>query len=382
MNLNNKILMYTFIIFINTVFASDGIQNQSIDPNNDQSKPVFSEELADKWLNKIDWKVAKTATEILEKRMFFNDVVEAVTGKSTIHEDNKANLFKLIYPNKLETVETDQPINKYEIVMGILEKEYKGPIPEQISDMVSYFTYYNECIENKISIQNRLLLYGEPGTGKTYLVQALSNALQIPYFSIPAASFSDKYIGESSRRIRETFSAANDFNRPVIFFIDEIDAIASQRKGSTHDESRATLTTLLVELQDLQKVPHVFVIVATNDKEALDNALLNRFSGAICEIKPLCKNDKIKLLAKLCKDHNVPNYTGYPEALAQVLQADYFCNRDLVSIVTTARLKHFVDCEKDKTKSQEPIHKFFKEAIDATGKHANYWWRGTFGSGI
>lgn len=379
--------MYTFIFFINIVFAnlpSDDAQNSAIDPSNDQLQPVFNEELADKFFNKIDWQIVKTAAEMSQKRKLFKNIVQSVNGKSTIRED-EANLFKPIYPNKLETIETAQPINnKYERVLEILQSEYKGPISEQISDMLTYFVYYNNFVKNRTLIQNRLLLYGQPGTGKTYLVQELSNALQIPYCSITASSFLDKYIGESSRKIEKTFSAVNDFNKPILLFIDEIDAIASHRNLSTHNESRAMLATLLVALQKLQKIPHVFVIVATNDKEALDKALLDRFSGATCEVKPLCQKDKVKLLEKLCKNQNIANYTGYPEALANILQANHFSNRDLEAIVTSARAKYLAAFERNEGKCQEieAMHKYFRKAIDATGKDVNYPWRETFGSGI
>lgn len=363
---------------------SSDAQTSTSDLNNNPTEPVFSEELADKWLNKIDWRKANNAADIFEKRQLFEDVVAVVTGKQIrVKENTEDNFFKLVYPEKIEeNIIFDSTQSKHEKVMEILKKEYKGPIPMQIDNLATYFAYYEECLANKVSIQNRLLLHGQPGTGKSYLIEALSKALQIPYFSASAASFGDKYIGESSRKIRKAFETVKDFNKPVLFFIDEIDAIATKRKGSTHSENRATLTTLLVELQNLQKVPHVFVLVATNDKDSLDKAVIDRFSSSICEIKPLSKDDKEELLEKLCKEHNINNYEGYPKALARVLQADHFSNRDLVSIVKTAKLMQFFACKKNPSKCHEPMHKYFREAIESTEKDASFWWRGSFGSGI
>ena len=71
-----------------------------------------------------------------------------------------------------------------------------------------------------------VLLYGPPGTGKTLLAKTV------------ASSLIEKYIGESSRVVRELFSSLSaccslDYARthpPAVVFIDEIDAIGSKRR--------------------------------------------------------------------------------------------------------------------------------------------------------
>ena len=298
-------------------------------------------------------------------------------------EKDENNLFEPIYPNSLNSPNQNYYTEKkHEKVLETLKKEYIGTIPKQIERLIKYFVYYDQNLLNHVNMQNRILLHGETGTGKTYLVKALSKALGIPYAYLPAGLFADKYIGQSSRRIKATFNAIKDFKKPVLFFIDEIDAISCQRKGSTHDENRAMLTTLLIELANLDEVPNVYVIAATNCKDEIDKALMSRFSGSICELKPLNVSEKAQLLEKYCKDHNLENYQGYPEALAQVLQAEHFSKRDLLYIVKKTKFMQYIAQLEDTDKSPEPLHKYFRENIDETGKDANYWWRGTFGSGI
>ncbi|XP_036354450.1 LOW QUALITY PROTEIN: 26S proteasome regulatory subunit 10B-like [Octopus sinensis] len=69
-----------------------------------------------------------------------------------------------------------------------------------------------------------VLLYGPPGTGKTLLARAVAKQINCNFLKVVASAIVDKYIGESSRLIRDMFSFARE-NSPSVIFIDEIDAI-------------------------------------------------------------------------------------------------------------------------------------------------------------
>ena len=83
-----------------------------------------------------------------------------------------------------------------------------------------------------------VLLYGPPGTGKTLLAKALASTMKATFIKTVASSLIEKYIGESSRVVRELFSSlwsccSLDYARthpPAVVFIDEIDAIGSKRR--------------------------------------------------------------------------------------------------------------------------------------------------------
>ena len=81
-----------------------------------------------------------------------------------------------------------------------------------------------------------VLLYGPPGTGKTLLARVLACEIDAKFIKVVASSIVDKYIGESSRVIREMFAYAKE-NQPCIIFMDEIDAIGGKRlnEGSSAD---------------------------------------------------------------------------------------------------------------------------------------------------
>jgi transitional endoplasmic reticulum ATPase len=82
----------------------------------------------------------------------------------------------------------------------------------------------------------------------------------------------DRYVGESEKAVREIFDRARQA-APSIIFLDEIDAIASQR-GDGHEVTERVVSQLLTELDGLTENPNLMVLAATNRKEVIDPALL------------------------------------------------------------------------------------------------------------
>ena len=65
----------------------------------------------------------------------------------------------------------------------------------------------------------------------------------VPFFSISGSDFVEMFVGVGASRVRDLFENAKK-NAPCIIFIDEIDAVGSQRGaglGGGHDESEQTL---------------------------------------------------------------------------------------------------------------------------------------------
>jgi transitional endoplasmic reticulum ATPase len=123
-----------------------------------------------------------------------------------------------------------------------------------------------------------ILLYGAPGCSKTSLVRCLASSLSdsAAFFSTDGASIYSSYFGEAEANIRSIFNRARA-NSPCVLFLDEIDAIVSNREsdGSSEVQNRV-LSTLLNELDGIQSTNenHVLVVAATNFPEKLDSALL------------------------------------------------------------------------------------------------------------
>ncbi|KAK8791437.1 hypothetical protein WA538_000870 [Blastocystis sp. DL] len=121
-----------------------------------------------------------------------------------------------------------------------------------------------------------VLLYGPPGTGKTLLAKALASTMKATFIKTVASSLIEKYIGESSRVVRELFNYART-HPPAVVFIDEIDAIGSKRRenssGSDREIQRAMME-MLNQMDGFNELDQVKVIMATNRPDTLDPALL------------------------------------------------------------------------------------------------------------
>ncbi|KAJ1720107.1 26S proteasome subunit rpt4 [Coemansia erecta] len=121
-----------------------------------------------------------------------------------------------------------------------------------------------------------VLLYGPPGTGKTLLAKAVANSLETSFLKVVSSAIVDKYIGESSRIVREMFGYARS-HEPCIIFMDEIDAIGGRRfsEGTSADrEIQRTLMELLNQMDGFDSLGKVKMIMATNRPDTLDPALL------------------------------------------------------------------------------------------------------------
>lgn len=121
-----------------------------------------------------------------------------------------------------------------------------------------------------------IILYGEPGTGKTLLAKAVAGEANVPFYAMSGSDFVQIYVGVGASRIRQLFKKARLHGRAVIF-IDEIDAIGKKRDGGKSggsEERDQTLNALLTEMSGFNEKQGIVVIAATNRLDILDSALL------------------------------------------------------------------------------------------------------------
>jgi transitional endoplasmic reticulum ATPase len=125
-----------------------------------------------------------------------------------------------------------------------------------------------------VSPPRGVLLYGPPGCGKTFLVRALAGTGALNVFVVKGAEVLDKYVGESERAVRALFRRAAAA-APALVFLDEVDALAPRRGGSTDaGVADRVVAALLTELDGAEPLRDVVVLAATNRPELIDPALL------------------------------------------------------------------------------------------------------------
>jgi katanin p60 ATPase-containing subunit A1 len=82
------------------------------------------------------------------------------------------------------------------------------------------------------------------------LARAIASESGATFFSISASSIISKFYGESEKTVRILFELARH-QKPSVIFLDEIDAIMSDRGNSSHDAGKRVKTELLIQMDGL-----------------------------------------------------------------------------------------------------------------------------------
>ena len=136
--------------------------------------------------------------------------------------------------------------------------------------------------------RNGILLFGEPGNGKTMFAEALAGELNLRFINVSFGDVVSKWVGETTENVVRVFECARE-QAPCVLFIDEIDSLIRDRSASTsggHAEEAKTTNALLTELVKLRG-DKVVLVAATNFLDKLDPAAIRegRFDYKI-EITP------------------------------------------------------------------------------------------------
>lgn len=175
---------------------------------------------------------------------------------------------------------------------------------KDIIDTIQLPLTHPHLFSSGLKARSGLLLYGPPGTGKTLLAKAVATECSLNFMAVKGPELLNSYVGESERNIRELFQAARNA-QPCVLFFDELDSLAPKR-GSGGDSGGVmdrVVSSLLTEIDGLQKSNGLFIIAATNRPDLLDDALLRGgrldkliFLG-VCEDK----DSQVKILEALTR---------------------------------------------------------------------------------
>lgn len=163
------------------------------------------------------------------------------------------------------------PLESYADIGGLDEQVQE--IKEAVELPLTHPELYEEI---GIRPPKGVILYGEPGTGKTLLAKAVANSTSATFLRVVGSELIQKYLGDGPKLVRELFRVAEEL-APSIVFIDEIDAVGTKRYDSTSGgerEIQRTMLELLNQLDGFDSRGDVKVIMATNRIETLDPALI------------------------------------------------------------------------------------------------------------
>lgn len=131
-----------------------------------------------------------------------------------------------------------------------------------------------------------VLFHGPSGTGKTMLAKALASKADVPLIPVKATQLIGEFVGEGSRQIHDLYDRAEEL-APCIIFIDEIDAIALDRKfQELRGDVVEIVNALITEMDGLSERKGVCTIGSTNRIQSLDSAVRSRFEEEIGFVLP------------------------------------------------------------------------------------------------
>ena len=229
----------------------------------------------------------------------------------------------------------EKPNVKLDDVAGMDE------VKEEVKEIIDYLKSPEKFKKLGGRAPKGILLYGDPGVGKTLLAKAIAGEASVPFISISGSDFVEMFVGVGAARVRDLFETAKK-HAPCLVFIDEIDAVGRARSGvglgGGHDEREQTLNQLLVELDGFESGEGIIVIAATNRPDILDPALLRpgRFDRQIAVPKPDVKG-RYEILKVHIKKKNIPLAKDV-DLMTIAKGTPGFSGADLANVVNEAAL--------------------------------------------
>ncbi len=181
-----------------------------------------------------------------------------------------------------ELIEVFQP--RIKLADMVLSENVKESLEKLVNEQRK-----REVLEkHNLSPRRKLLLTGDPGTGKTMTAQAIAGELGLAVYIIRLDGLMSKFLGESIAKLRLIFDAMVDHR--AVYLFDEFDSIGSHRnQGQDIGEIKRVLNSFLINIE--KDKSNSIIIAATNLPETLDKALFRRFDDIVNY--PLPNNEQI-----------------------------------------------------------------------------------------
>lgn len=145
---------------------------------------------------------------------------------------------------------------------------------DKINRIIREYIQKEKIKKYGLTNRRKILLTGNPGTGKTMTASVIANELKLPLYIVLMDKLVTKFMGETGAKLRQIFEKLNE-SRGVYLF-DEFDAIGSERsKDNDVGEMRRVLNAFLQFIEHDKS--ESFIVAATNNINILDQALFRRF---------------------------------------------------------------------------------------------------------
>lgn len=163
-----------------------------------------------------------------------------------------------------------------------------GAIKAELIRICDVVKYPEKYFRLGVYIPRGILLYGDPGLGKTLLANCFIEESGRKCFTVRK----DKPNGSFVDGIRQVFDKAKE-EEAAIVFLDDLDKFANEDMDHCDADEYVTVQTCIDECKN----KNVFVIATANDKDCMPDSLLRsgRFDKVI-EVEPLAGEEAKELV--------------------------------------------------------------------------------------
>lgn len=204
----------------------------------------------------------------------------------------------------------------------VLKEGQMDRILNYLTDFLSNREAYKKA---DIPFRTGVLLYGEPGSGKSSTALAIANELKMNVYIITLSSLlNDEALNDCFVNI-----PANS-----IIILEDIDIASAVKERDDDDSNGVTMTGMLNVLDGFQSPPGVITIMTTNRKDVLDPAIIRPGRVDLEERLDCLDNQQLEGLCSY--------FMGYvPEDLPEITPEDGITSADIMGVVR----KHLPDFE-------------------------------------
>lgn len=151
-------------------------------------------------------------------------------------------------------------------------------ISEKIQRILNEYRNRNKLYSYGLTNRRKILIEGQPGTGKTLTASIIASELSLPLYTVQMDKLVTKFMGETSAKLRQIFDSIQSV--AGVYFFDEFDAIGADRSLDNEvGEMRRILNSFLQFIE--QDSSESIIIAATNNQKLLDQALFRRFDDVL-----------------------------------------------------------------------------------------------------
>lgn len=144
-----------------------------------------------------------------------------------------------------------------------------------LQQIIKEHQYLSELKKYGLHVDNKILLHGNSGCGKTTTAKAIATSLDKNIVIVNLSTIINARIGETSKNIKALFDKA--IREKAVLFLDEFDQIGKSRDSDDKDVGEmGRLVNTIIQLLDYLPSDSL-LICATNYYNVIDIALLRRF---------------------------------------------------------------------------------------------------------